>query len=48
MDYPKKRFIQGIEHNKIMQDSKKDLLNNFDGSNFGYHNQDINYCNLLN
>ena len=47
MDYPKKKFLQGMEHNKIMQDSRKDLLNNFYGSNLGYYNQDISCSNLL-
>ena len=47
MDYPKKRFFQGYSHDKIMQDSEKDLLNNFYGSNLGYYNQDMSCFDLL-
>ncbi len=47
MDYPKKRFWQHLDHNEIMEDSRKDLQNNLYGSNLGVNNPNISCEDLL-
>ena len=46
-DYLIKRFGNGMAHNEIVQDSRKDLQNNLYGSNLGYNNPNRTCTDLL-